>query len=234
MDVAVLAASRSSADWPAPVTRRDSGGAAPPPARRRVTGSTSRPAPPSGSPPAGSSGAADDWPPWPAPVGAAGGALPAKNTGSSLLSISGGSWTISSAKGNGVSGATAQRGMASSGGWSREPSASVSAVAASTWDLAAASACSFAAWVAALSAASRSSRASRAFHSVASLRSARGSTRRELEEPPAGPTTEPPGPRSRESGALSSKRKKSRRMLEQEENDVEHATRQLTTYAETA
>ena len=74
--------------------------------------------------------------------------------------------------------------------------------------LATASACSFIAWAALRSATSRSSRTSRAFRSVASLRSAWGSTRWEPEDPPVGPTTEPPGPRSRESGALSGEQRK--------------------------
>ena len=96
----------------------------------------------------------------------------------------------------------------SSGGWLCEASASVPAAAAFARALAAASAYSFVAWAVLRSTTSRSSRASCAFRSVASLRSARGSTRRELEDPPVGPTTEPPGPLSRESGALPGEQRK--------------------------
>ena len=47
-------------------------------------------------------------------------------------------------------------------------------------------------------------------------------------------TTEPPGPRSRESGALFSMRRKVRKNVRAEENDKKHAHKQSMTYAETA
>ena len=153
---------------------------------------TTRSAPTVGSPPAGCAGGASGRLPW---LFLAGG------VGSASFAFAGWPRLVSSVVGIGMSGAAAQRGMTSSGGWFRWASASSSVAAASAWALAAALArasadFSLASRAALRSSASRSSRAAYASRSVASRRSARGSTRRELEDPPVGPTMEAAGDRS--------------------------------------
>ena len=117
-------------------------------------------------------------------------------------------------------------------GWFCRASASLSASTASAWALAAAMA--RASRAALYSSASRSSRTSRMFRSVASRRSARGSTQREVEDPPTTPTMEAAGTRPRERGALFDKLRKKGLEKHQPKKKKNESHKNSDTYAETA